>query len=74
MAKNDKRKKKKADQEDLDVFYVDDIEKNDFFNGGKDGDGTKKTVEPFTPPSRERMLAGTETAKSPETVLSVQNA
>ncbi len=43
MAKNDKRKKKKADQEDLDVFYVDDIEKNDFFNGGKDGDGTKKT-------------------------------
>ena len=30
MAKNDKRKKKKADQEDLDVFYVDDIEKNDF--------------------------------------------
>ena len=36
MAKNDKRKKKKADQEDLDVFYVDDIEKNDFFNGGKE--------------------------------------
>lgn len=43
MAKREKRKKGKSGQEDLDVFYVDDIEKNDLFGRDKQADDEKNS-------------------------------
>lgn len=43
MAKRNRGKKRETSQEDLDVFYLDDIEKDDFFSDREEGKSTKRS-------------------------------
>lgn len=45
MAKREKKKIEKQNQEDLDVFYVEDIEKNNLFNRSEKAGEEKKAAE-----------------------------